>query len=91
MSTKQPLRIISPEPRLALALANRKKILLPDEIYEYLTNWIQEVGATMRSHDFIVASMASYASSGMITVLANRLRESGRLELISGLLGFPKK
>lgn len=45
----------------------------------------------MRSHDFIVASMASYASSGMITVLANRLRESGRLELISGLLGFPKK
>ena len=88
MSTKQSIRFISPEPRLALILHNRKRFLIPEEIHEYFINWISDVGATMRSREFMVSSVASYASSGIIAGLAKRLPKSG---IISGLFGETKR
>ena len=81
---QQQIRFIDPQPRLALALHNRKGAILPEEIREYLLNWVADVGVVMRSRSFMVSTVASYVSSGIIAGLAGRFPKSG---IISELIG----
>ena len=88
---KKTIRFVSPEPKIANSLQNVDLRILPEELRNYLISWIQEVGTVMRSRDFMVSSVASYASSGIIAMVAKRLPKDGGIGIISGLFGETKR
>lgn len=75
-------RLINPEPRLAIALANRENILLPKDVYDYLILWINDVGGVMRSREFLVSSVSAYASN---RILLSASKYSPLIERLIGL------
>lgn len=79
---KSALRFLSTEPRLAIALAQREKILLPKEFYEYIISWMEDVGTVMRSREFLVSSVSAYASN---RILLSASKYSPLIERLIGL------
>lgn len=53
------IRIISPEPVLALAFRKQKPIILPQDWKDYITKWGEDIGRAMRSREYMVGSIAS--------------------------------
>lgn len=82
------LKFLSPEPRLAIALSKREKILLPKEVYDYVVEWIMEVGTLMRTREYMVGFVASATSTGILLLLSRYLPMTRRLGIISESLGI---
>ena len=60
----KPLRLVDPTPKIGTELRNREPIVVPQRIYDWGTDWIQEVGTILRSRSFI----ASYLAGGAISL-----------------------
>lgn len=60
------IRLINPNPRLAQFLAERGPKALSDESYEWIVEWIADVGTIMRSRSFMAYGVASIIS-GTVT------------------------
>jgi len=58
-------RLISPEPRLAARLRERKPLIVPETIYDWAVGWVEDVGTIMRSR----ATIASVIASGIYYVI----------------------
>jgi len=67
MSNK--IKFISNTPKLAIALHNRKRLIMPEELHQFLNAWIFDVGKVMRQREFLVSSLANYVSSAIIEKL----------------------
>lgn len=84
----EELKFISPSPKLALALSKRERTLLPKPLYDYLVDWVEEVGTLMRTKEYMVGFVASAASTGVLLVAAKYLPITRRLGIISEALGI---
>lgn len=52
-------KVISPEPKLAQILHKRDPLILPEETYHWIVDWIEDVGSVMRSREYKVSFMAN--------------------------------
>lgn len=84
----EEIKIISPDPRIAEFLAQRKNTFIPKEVYEFGVSWIRDVGKVMRSREFLVSSVASYASYGIILALSEKFPQLKGMRLLSRTLGI---
>ena len=62
------LRIISPKPVLAEILAQRKPLLIGEEGYYWLVDWIARIGTILRNRDTIAYTIANMILNAGITV-----------------------
>lgn len=62
---ERKLRFISPDPELAVALSKRKPLVIPQPLYEYFISWCEDVGALMRSREYMVGTVASMITSAL--------------------------
>ena len=60
------IRLINPNPRLAYFLAQRGPKVLSDESYEWIVEWVADIGTIMRSRSFMAYGIASIIS-GTVT------------------------
>ena len=58
LARDKPLQLIDPNPRIAKLLEKRKAIVLPDRLYNWATDWVNEVGTIVRSRSFIASNLA---------------------------------
>jgi len=84
---EQRIRLVSPEPRLAQFLKQRKVILFP-ELNNYVTKWIEDVGVTLRSHDYHVGFMASSFTHGSLMFLSRTFPILTKFGIVSEALGL---
>ncbi|HDN18282.1 MAG TPA: hypothetical protein ENF41_04395 [Candidatus Bathyarchaeota archaeon] len=56
---RKRIRFISEEPKLANILKRRKPIIIPDYLYMWSVQWIEDVGRVMRSREMMVSAVAS--------------------------------
>lgn len=81
-------KIISPHPKVAEFLAKRESLIIPKEVYDFGVSWIRDVGKVMRSREFLVSSVASYASYGIILALSENFPQVKNMRLLSRTLGI---
>ena len=91
MERGRKIRFISEEPKLGTWLKTRKPIVLPQDIYDWATDWVHDVGAVMRSREMMVSTVASAAYyvilMGLVRLIsATQLREVVRLPIIKEFL-----
>jgi len=84
----EEIKIISPNPRVAEFLAKRDSLIIPKEVYDFGVSWVRDVGKVMRSREFLVSSVASYASYGIILALSEKFPQVKNLRLLSRTLGI---
>ena len=64
-------RFISEEPRLAYVMKAVDLGLLPKDVKEWATSWVEDVGRVVRSREMMVGFVASVIYyTGIITVLS---------------------
>jgi len=51
-------RIVNPEPRLANYLGSRKPIVVPQPVYDWAVDWVDDVGTVMRDRRYIITQGA---------------------------------
>jgi len=61
LGERRKIRFISEEPKLGMWLKTRKPIVLPQDVYDWATDWVHDVGAVMRSREMMVSMVASVA------------------------------
>ena len=73
MSTKdvREIRFISPEPVLAKILSARKPLFMSETGYRWLLTWAADVGATIRSRDFMLNLIVSGLTALALDTLAS--------------------
>ena len=54
----QPFRLIDANPIVAKILSKRESTIIPKRIYNWGVEWIAEVGAIIRSRNFIASNLA---------------------------------
>jgi len=88
LEERRELRFISPEPKLALLMREWKPLVIPQALYDWAVGWVEDVGRTMRSREYMVGAVASTAYTGLIVGvfrLAPALREFKFLAEILGV------
>ena len=68
------VRFVDPSLRLAQFLAERGSEVFPDEVREWVMEWIADVGIIMRSRSFIAYTIASLVSGAVLDVVPKILR-----------------
>lgn len=53
------IRLLSPTPKVAEILLNRKPILIPQVWYDWAIGWLYDIGKTLRSRDMMVSFITS--------------------------------
>ena len=60
------IRFVNPNPKLALFLAKRGNTVLSEEAYEWVVEWVADVGSIMRSRSFMAYTAASFLSGTVL-------------------------
>jgi hypothetical protein len=63
---REKLRFIRPEPILGIKLKQRKPLILPEDLYEWATDWVYDVGAVLRSRESMVSFVAGIVQMAVI-------------------------
>jgi len=77
------IRVIAPYPVLAKILAKHKPILISKEGWDYIVNWVADVGTVMRSREYMVSvivSVITQAFLGTLTAVASKVLKGRRYE-----------
>lgn len=88
MSEREKIRIISPEPKLALLLRERKPMLIHRDNWDWTVDWVQDIGIVMRDRGFIAYTVASTASYGILILVSELFPVSRKLGILSKALGI---
>jgi len=88
---EEKFRLISPEPRLAFLLRERKPKLLPRESWDWTIDWVQDVGIVMRDRGFITYTIASTAGYGILILVSELFPVSRRMGILSKALGIAER
>ena len=86
--TQEKIRFLSPEPKLAIILAEREPKILPEDVYAYLIEWIQDVGSTMRTREYMVSMLSAYTSLLGASALLRILPDTNPLDRFLKRLGY---
>lgn len=60
------IRFVNPDPRLAQFLSERGSTVLPEEVHEWMVEWIADVGTIVRSRAFMAYTVASVFSGTVL-------------------------
>jgi hypothetical protein len=81
------IRFISPEPRLALRLRERRPAIIPQDYYDWGTQWVSDVGSIMRTRSYMAGTVALYISYALIALPFTVFPELKKLKFLSTILG----
>lgn len=90
---ERKFRLIREEPVLGLRLKARTPIILPKNLYDWATDWVHDVGAYMRTREFLVSAIASgIYTLGLVALFTfiPGLREAEPLHLATGVFPLRK-
>ncbi|MCW4048246.1 MAG: hypothetical protein NWE89_00785 [Candidatus Bathyarchaeota archaeon] len=88
MEKRETLRLISPNPRLAIILAEREPRVISKEINDWAIQWVADVGSIMRSREFLAYTAALYGSMGLMSGLLRLIPDVALLDTFLKRLGF---
>lgn len=89
MEEKERIRFVSPEPTLANILRARRTILLSEEWKDYVVDWIGDVGATMRTRQYMISAMASGSYYMLLSLILRLMPKTAYGRLLSTTKSFP--
>lgn len=87
MAERKKIRFISPEPRLSIRLRERRPAIIPEDLYNYGVDWVEDVGMIMRSRSYMAGTIASYIGYGAMLLLFSFLPGLKRFTFVSEVLG----
>lgn len=85
---ERKFQLISDEPRLATLLRTRRRMIVPEDIYNWGVDWVEDVGAVMRSRSYKVGFVASSASYAILRLVARVFPATTKLGIVSEALGL---
>lgn len=88
---KSRTQFISPQPRLAILLRAREPRVFSRGVWDWSVDWVQDVGSILRDRGFITYSMASFASYGVLLVVAELFPATRKFGIISKAMGIAER
>ena len=67
------IRLINPNPKLAQFLVERGPKMLSDESYEWIVEWVADIGTIVRSRSFMAYGVASLISGTVMRFIPTPL------------------
>jgi hypothetical protein len=85
---KKKLRFIREEPWIAQTLRTFRPLkIVPEDLHDWFWDWVQDVGAVMRSREMMVGFVASIGYYALALGLMNLFSRLGFTGLFKRLLG----
>ena len=88
MAERQRFTLISPNPRLAGVLHERQPRLVPEDLYHWAVDYVEEVGAVMRSREYKVSILASGATYALFIGASRAFPLLTKLGVVSEAFGL---
>lgn len=87
---EERIKFISPEPKLAQLLRKRGPII-SENLHKFIVDYIEDVGTILRDRGFITYTAASFASYGVLLVIAELFPTIRRLGIVSKAMGIAER
>lgn len=84
MEERRKIRFIREEPIIAMTLRQYYFGVLPKDLHDWFWDWVQDVGAAMRSREYMVGMVASVAYY-VLFILAIKLL---KIEEVGGIFKY---
>lgn len=73
VAEREKIRFISSEPKLGRIFRASKPLILPAELHDYVADWVEDVGAVMRSREMMVGQAASVIYYAVMLLVFNMI------------------